>query len=77
MLIVEQDSKNPQQVYLDTTTGALSYLTSTTKPANTFASGAITVNFLHLGQGTSVITPISGLDPTQYANAGPGKRLLA
>ena len=30
------------------------------------------VNFLHLGQGTNLTSPIPGEDPNLYVNAGPG-----
>ncbi len=63
---------DPQQVYVDTTNGALSYLTPASTPSNTFSAGAIVVNFLHLGQGTNLTSPIPGEDPNLYVTAGPG-----
>lgn len=60
------DSQPPQAVYLNTATGVLSYLAS---GVSTFPPGANAVNFLHLGQGTTVTTPIPGT--TDFVNAGP------
>lgn len=65
--LMEQDSQPPQAVYLNAATGVLSYLPSGT---SNFPAGANAVNFVHLGQGTSVTTPQAGT--TDYANAGPG-----
>lgn len=67
-----QDSADLQQIYIDTTNGALSYLTPASTPPDTFSTGAIVVNFLHLGQGTNLTSPIPGEDPNLYVNAGPG-----
>ena len=53
-----------QQIYLNTRTGALSYVS----PGKSFAPGASVVNFLHLGQGTAITTPLGG----GFAGAGPG-----
>lgn len=61
------DSEPPQPVYLNTQTGVLSFLPS---GSCAFPAGANAVNFLHLGQGTSVTTPIPG--SPGYANAGTG-----
>lgn len=63
---------DPQQIYVDTTNGALSYLTPASTPPNTFSAGAIVVNFLHLGQGKNLTSPIPGEDPDLYVNAAPG-----
>lgn len=65
-----QNSRDPQQVYIDTQTGALSYLSPATSPPSKFSPGAIITNFLHLGEGTSVTTPLPG-NPG-FFNAGPG-----
>jgi len=62
----KQNSKPPQPVYLNTRTGVLSYLPSGT---NNFPPGANAVNFLHLGQGTTVTSPIAGAPP-DFVNAG-------
>jgi hypothetical protein len=45
------------------TNGALSFRTPASTPPNTFSAGAIVVNFLHLGQGTNLTSPIPGEDP--------------
>lgn len=74
MILEIQDSENPQQVYVDTQTGALSYLTSLSTPPNTFLPGAIVTDFLHLGQGTVVSVPIPGA-PANFNNPGPGMSL--
>lgn len=67
-----QDSTNPQQVYLDTQTGILSYLSPSSLPtAYAFSPGAVVSNFLHLGQGTAVSVPFPGPEST-FANVGPG-----
>ncbi|KAF8865947.1 hypothetical protein BDZ45DRAFT_668354 [Acephala macrosclerotiorum] len=64
------DSEDLQQLYLDTRTGVLGYTTSVSNPPNTLPPSALVLNFLHLGQGTSVTSTIPG-EPGYY-NAGPG-----
>jgi hypothetical protein len=71
-ITMEQDSETSRQIFLDTQTGALSYLTSLSTPPNTFTPGALITNFLHLGQGTSVTSPIPGENPALIDNAGTG-----
>jgi len=66
------NSANPQQVYIDTSNGVLSYLTSMSTPPNTYSPGANVANFVHLGYGTNLTTPIPGADPNKFVNAGPG-----
>ncbi|KAF4637176.1 hypothetical protein G7Y89_g917 [Cudoniella acicularis] len=56
----------PQQLYLDTQSGAL----KSQSPGLPFTNGAYITNFVHLGQGTTVTVPIAG-EPG-YANAGGG-----
>ncbi|KAH8594762.1 hypothetical protein B0O99DRAFT_595249 [Bisporella sp. PMI_857] len=65
------NSKHPQQVYLDTQTGDLSYLSPVSRQASSFSPGAVVANFLHLGEGTVVDVPIPGA-PGFY-NGGPGE----
>lgn len=55
---------------MDTESGALSYLASTTSPPDTFTLGALVTDFLHLGQGTSISVPIPG--SPNFANVGTG-----
>jgi hypothetical protein len=58
----KQDSARTQQIYLNTATGALSYLTSHT----TFPASAIATCFLHLGEGTSVSAPDGSPGPSAF-----------
>lgn len=69
-----QDSEDPQQIYLDTRTGVLSYLSPATNPEYAFQPGAISTNFLHFGEGTVVSVP--SRQPC-YWNAGPGTVTLS
>jgi hypothetical protein len=69
-----QDSEDPQQIYLDTRTGVLSYLSPATDPKYTFQPGAISTSFMHFGEGTEVCVPSP---QPGYCNAGPGTVPLA
>ena len=64
-----QDSEPPQQIYLDTKTGILHYLSPATEPEYMFEPGAISTNFIHFGEGTEVCVPSP---QPGYFNAGPG-----
>jgi len=66
------DSTTPQQIYLNTQTGALQYLSSVSTLSESFAAGAMVTNFLHLGSGTAVSVPIQGEPVNEFANPGPG-----